>query len=273
MPSVATDLWNEMMNEDHTNSRHGKGANRAFTAKSGAKVDRQGEYLPLPNITCVCHVDQKGLPALRFLPAEINRVAGQYLNPLPSSSYHVTLSAGPLQHQYKGRWEDVLQDDCWEAVADFLCCVAHAPCELVIGSIVLKSSGGLTAYLCPAEHIRDTKACGQAGNVKYKGNSKELCTREELRKLSGGMFEPQDRPWHITLAYPRAAAGAMPMSVRDEVIHLVKDAFQISEEMISPPTLCFQDAVLCLSPDMTRFQEWDGKPPASGAGATSFRGK
>lgn len=240
---------------------------RAFTdpirPRQAPKVDRWGEYLPFPNITCVCPLDPTNFPTLQFLPAELNRVAGDYLNPLPFDSYHSTLCSGPMKfmHKDEASWESVLRDRRWIDVAKFLDRSHYAPSGLVIGSVVVKRSGGLAMYLHPVETSKNGESSDDGAKVPYRGNTEDLQIREKLRRLSGGLFEQRDRTWHITLAYPRAASGEMPPSIRGQVLRTVRSAFQMTEES-SSHVLTFHSAALCMSPDMTRFQAWDGRPPA-----------
>ena len=64
--------------------------------------------------------------------------------------------------------------------------------------------------------------------------------------------------WHITLAYPREAGGAMPLDVAQAVRQAVHEAFA---EAFGTSHVQFHPARLCLSPDMTEFTPWNGKSP------------
>jgi hypothetical protein len=258
-PEILAALWQQMRSIP---SRHGTGSERGITYKALSKVNWEGNYLPFPNITVVCPLPNRG-DAFTSLPAALQQVAGDYMTPLPASSYHATLICGPIGATMPQIWGDVLYDDssCWRDMVTYLDSVPYAPKDMAIRRIVCKSKGGVTVYIGPTFTVASSLKKNKKSEAYYSGDSATHIVRKKLREISPYM-EERDRPWHVTLAYPRAAGGLMPEPIRQQVVEIVANHFAAATRTNEGGILDFEPATMCLSPDMTRFVPWNGEPLA-----------
>eukprot|EP01062_Namystynia_karyoxenos_P010067 TRINITY_DN13576_c0_g1_i1.p2 TRINITY_DN13576_c0_g1~~TRINITY_DN13576_c0_g1_i1.p2 ORF type:complete len:261 (+),score=29.77 TRINITY_DN13576_c0_g1_i1:83-865(+) len=207
-----------------------------------SKITPEGVYLPFKNITTVWYLELDD--SLRALPGLLEQAAGRWISPLPASSYHATLMAGPTAATGRGD-DDFLrtvarQKRQWGAVAEVLAARRFAPATMLSGGLKSGRRGASVRMACRAEE-----------------SSAIADLRAELRGIASGCgFETRERPLHVTLAYERSAAGPMP----DEALHAVTAALQTVPCLSGRQPLRLRPAVLCYSPSMTAFAPWDGTP-------------
>jgi len=198
------------------------------------KVDQDGTYLPFAGVSVVCNV----LPSEPWtrLPDIIENVAGRWLSPLPTSSYHATLLAGPCQARLRlddVSWEAYLKTrrEEWAKLDCILQEASFAPSSLHFVGMRDLDRWGLCVDLIVDDPVED-------------GASRRL--RSILRASAPTCgFEARERPWHVTLAYRRSRAGKIPAEVAEEVRRLVDTCLL--------ETLALRPAQLCFHPDMTAF--------------------
>eukprot|EP00526_Cylindrotheca_closterium_P016519 CAMPEP_0113624774 /NCGR_PEP_ID=MMETSP0017_2-20120614/12782_1 /TAXON_ID=2856 /ORGANISM="Cylindrotheca closterium" /LENGTH=325 /DNA_ID=CAMNT_0000534837 /DNA_START=453 /DNA_END=1430 /DNA_ORIENTATION=+ /assembly_acc=CAM_ASM_000147 len=196
------------------------------------------------------------------------------------------------QQQQQNLFAQCLSEPCWERMAQYLASKQYAPVNLTLGEVVCKASGGVTVYLqettqttmkgddnenyVAAEQIRqelrEIGVCSDNNNNLQQSLQQLLLTGSKglgkkavrtVNRLLTCLMEPKDRAWHITIAYPRKSAGGpMPEEVQEQVRTLVRDAF-LQTTYDNDGILSFEPAQLCLSPDMTTFVRWNGKPPVA----------
>jgi len=202
--------------------------------RTARKVDENGVYLPFAGVTVVCHV----LPSEPWtrLPERIEAIAGRWLSPLPTSSYHATVLAGPCQpklHLDDASWEGYLKirRESWARMDAVLCDASFAP-----------------SSLRPTK-TRDLERWGLC--VDFAANDpEEDLEGQKLRRLlrttaQNCDLESRDRPWHVTLAYRRSSSGPIPPEVAEKVRQLV-DTCLLESLTLVPAQLCYH-------PDMTAF--------------------
>ena len=197
----------------------------------------------------------------------LEKVSCGFMAPLPSSSYHATLLAGPRRRDLKkkgdGRkWEAILKEAKWGEIAGYLGGVeggvGFCPGGLRVGKVVMRN-GGVSVDLV-GEECRDS-------GVRYAGDVKTRELRGELRELGGGKMESWERPWHITLGYGRGKSqGNMPPGVEKEVVRVVQEWFGRGYANRGRREIPFQAAELCLSPSMESFVPWNGGLPGEKEG-------
>lgn len=198
------------------------------------KVDENGIYLPFAGVSVVCRV----LPSEPWiqLPERIEAIAGRWLSPLPTSSYHATVLAGPCQprlHLDNTSWERYLNIrlESWARMDAVLSDASFAPSSL------------------RATKTRDLERWGLCVDFVANDPEEDLETqkmRSLLRTTAQNCdLEARDRPWHVTLAYRRSSSGPIPPEVVENVRQLV-DTCLLESLTLVPAQLCYH-------PDMTAF--------------------
>lgn len=256
------DLWSKMSAPLILKNRHVKGAATGTTLNKKDRVDRQGNYVPYPNITIVSFVtsnsDQLGDALLSQLPETLQRIAGKYTSPLSSASFHVSLIVGPIRNRLpldNDAWHHSLHAPCWKKVAEYLKEIVYTPQYLVLDEVVVRDSGAVTARLRWENEIHQDEQ-EYANRVRS-----DIRDRAQSAAADGTMMETEDRQWHISLAYGRKDCGAMPANITAEIIEKVEACFYTAGEVRRPRRIPLEPATLCLSPDMLRFVPWDGQVP------------
>jgi len=198
------------------------------------KISEDGNYLPFAGLTVVCPL----LPSEAWtqLPGRLTAVAGQWISPLPSSSYHATLLAGPCQKKLRMNghsWEKYVSKGCltWVRLHSILQEASFSPSSLCYSKLRNTNQWGV----CIDLHLPDQVENDAATKL-----------RELLRRSAEACsFETKERSWHVTLAYRRTSAGPIPSEVAGKIQKLVEACLFES--------LAFAPAALRYHPDMTAF--------------------
>lgn len=198
------------------------------------KISDEGTYLPFHGLSVVCQM----LPSDSWtrLPDMLTAVAGCWISPLPSSSYHATLLAGPCQPKLgmnDQAWQQFLRDkfSMWVKLEQILSEASFSPKSL--------------RYL----KLRDLNRWGVCIDFLLEDpiESDLVAKLREVLRLNAETcaFEVRERSWHITLAYKRPAADKIPQNVVEQIRKLVETCI-LEPWILTPATLCYH-------PDMTAF--------------------
>lgn len=226
-----------------------------------SKVTPEGDFMPWPCITAIFPLrDERG--ELKQLEAKIRDLAGEWLNPTPSESYHMTLLAGPSAYEWgmaRTGWPAVLDQPLWQDCAKFL--KGQAVPKMAFNNIeqdmdwLTVQNGKITVrlkFLDPRERawVKNTL------KPRLHAIGKDLADR--VGNGAEIWEDPSVRGFHVTLSHPRQAMleqTPMPGHIEQKVRQAVEVCFGGLGQ------LPFGPAQLCLAPDMTRFVPWSGQAP------------